>query len=112
MFQESTLPIMTTPSAPASDASRLFITGAASPPVPGGEHPCPVNSFTPSIDRPTEVQPGICKFKCYNLAANGDTDVLRLRTSGSRRRGAAGHCVQGARSQVQTLRRGEAFSFP
>src|SRR2546426_4394631 len=49
MFQESTLPIMTTPSAPAWDASRLFITGAATPPVPGGEHPSPANSFTPSM---------------------------------------------------------------
>src|SRR5467141_2127233 len=35
----SAFTIMTTPSAPASEASRLFLTGAATPPVPGGEHP-------------------------------------------------------------------------
>src|SRR5438128_12556230 len=35
----SPFPIVPTPSAPASEASRLFLTGAATPPVPGGEHP-------------------------------------------------------------------------
>src|SRR6266404_8680156 len=35
----STFTIMDHPVCAASEASRLFLTGAATPPVPGGEHP-------------------------------------------------------------------------
>src|SRR2546422_2356666 len=75
MFQESTLPIMTTPSAPASDASRLFITGAATPPVPGGEHPCPANSFTPSMTAATVTE---AKF---NLSGDPKVEKTDFTTS-------------------------------
>src|SRR5437667_6946046 len=34
----STFTTMTHPVCAASEASRLFLTGAATPPVPGGEH--------------------------------------------------------------------------
>src|SRR5438128_12042120 len=35
----STFTIMTTPSAPLRRLRVFFLTGAATPPVPGGEHP-------------------------------------------------------------------------
>src|SRR6266478_4176726 len=45
----STFTIMTHPVCAASEASRLFLTGAATPPVPGGEHPVlAIHSHLPS----------------------------------------------------------------
>src|SRR6266446_1962779 len=46
----STFTIMTHPVCAASEASRLFLTGAATPPVPGGEHPVlPIHSHLPRL---------------------------------------------------------------
>jgi hypothetical protein len=43
----ATFSIMTTPSAPLRRLRGFLFTGAATPPVSGGEHACPANSFTP-----------------------------------------------------------------
>src|SRR2546426_3554883 len=78
-------PQLTTPSAPSKVASRHFIDGASTPPVPGGEHPrlipgsriwlrlCRVMSFVVKYPCPSTYPP----IKVYEPQRHRDTKAVR-----------------------------------